>query len=764
METLASAFKSLLGIRDDTCDEEADRDLEKDVRDYTEILSSSKFANTNSNTEALKRLLRATNEENFVAQNPSQSSQSWIHDPDSKVKTSEDALSSKIDDKDIPKVNHKGVDRFESRLNRHLELIKELEGEYGDILPAEPVFKPKPFGKHDGPKFVLKSYNVPRKILIAMETNSLRPLNFEKTLTVDSYVSHFQTLLWLEEAHQSVEMHRYDMFNVFLAKFGDDSFLLSVPGLAEGRPSLMKGDKLVLKSKQRSSFYEGFITDVRERDVVIRLHHSLRHASTEGLVFDVSFLASRTAFRRCHHGLTTLRLDVLEALVFPKPSNQAKRPAIEVKEKDSQLRCFMRELNIYQRQAVISAIQNLCRPAPYVIFGPPGTGKTVTLVEAALQIYARNPKSKILICANSNACTDLIAHRIFQKSLVPQDQLVRVSAFYRVYNQLIPPEVEPITLQMDEISDEMFRNYRIVITTCIQSGALYEFRERFDFVLIDEAGHANEPESILPMSLRKPGGCSILAGDPHQLGPVCMSPVAKKHGLGQSLLERLFNRVVYQQTEEGGKMYNSSYITKLLISYRADSRVMCINNEMFYNNELKFVVETPKKWLKILKTGNPLTFHPVKGKDRREYTNPSWFNPNEAIRCIFYVNLLYRAGLKPENIGIITPYSRQIEKIYTLFDNVNLPPCKVATMEEYQGDEREIIIISTVRSRTKNLAFDKQFNLGFLFDKKRFNVGISRAKWALIVIGDPEILKKDEHWSKYLERAHHLAELEVNKN
>lgn len=204
----------------------------------------------------------------------------------------------------------------------------------------------------------------------------------------------------------------------------------------------------------------------------------------------------------------------------------------------------------------------------------------------------------------------------------------------------------------------------------------------------------------------------------------------------------------------GVMAYDERYITKLKISYRSDPRVLDVSSRLFYNNELKYVISTPQKWLALLEVSHPLVFHCVKGKDCKEYLNPSWFNPNEAFTCLTYVHRLYKAGLRPEQLGIITPYRRQIDKLNLLFDKCNLKPCKVATMEEFQGDEREVIIISTVRTREKNIQFDKQFNLGFLFDPKRFNVAVSRAKWLCIVIGDEHILKRDPCWVEFIKTAH----------
>lgn len=750
MAAFLDVVKQLLNIK--STDEREDEALARDIEDYEKIVTSTKFADSNADTTAITNLFQALGVNNNAVNQTAEGQQAT-----NQLGTSGDQL--------VLNVNQNGSDEttkapnfhfhFRQRLGYHLELLKQLEYEEGRILPGQPVYEPAKFGKEGGTNYNLPQFRTPRKIYDAMALNDINRLDIHKPLTPSNYVWRFQTLLWLEEVHQAVEMRRYDMTGVMLGKY-QNFFSVQVPGLAEGRPSLMRGDRLILRNPKRSSIYEGYIHDVRERDVLIKLHEHLHATAMDGLRFDVSFVSSRTPFRRCHHGVIQYKENkTLRSTTFPVPESRLETPLIDVKEADAgQLRCFRQCLNTYQRTAVINALKAECRPAPYIIFGPPGTGKTLTMVELILQVYARKKAAKILVCGNSNACVDLLAQHIKDSGVVPINEMIRVAAFYRMDKELIPENIKDIAMDMDMIDSKTYSNVRIIITTCIQSGCLYEFRDRFDYLFIDEAGHANEPEAMIPISLLKNTGCCVLAGDPHQLGPVCMSNVAFEHGLGTSLLERLTRRTVYSRKVVDSKMaYDSRYITQLLVCYRCDPRVLSIGNEMFYNSALKFVNETPSFWLDFLKVKHPLVFHPVKGKDRRDYANPSWFNPNEAFTCLGYVNRLYSAGLKPEQLGIITPYKRQIEKLQLLFESCNLKKCKIATMEEFQGDEREIIIISTVRSRQKNMEFDKKFRLGFLFNPKRFNVAISRAKWMVIAVGDPDILALDEHWPMYMDRA-----------
>lgn len=135
----------------------------------------------------------------------------------------------------------------------------------------------------------------------------------------------------------------------------------------------------------------------------------------------------------------------------------------------------------------------------------------------------------------------------------------------------------------------------------------------------------------------------------------------------------------------------------------------------------------------------------------------SWFNPDEAQYVKMYVDLLIkdtkRNRCKPEDIGIITPYHRQVQKIRKLLDAHGYFGCKVGSVEEFQGSERPVIIISTVRSTVEHIQFDQKHRLGFLANEKRFNVAITRAQALLVLIGNPFTLENDPNWKSMIEHA-----------
>eukprot|EP00794_Sanderia_malayensis_P005862 gene5862-6555_t len=143
-----------------------------------------------------------------------------------------------------------------------------------------------------------------------------------------------------------------------------------------------------------------------------------------------------------------------------------------------------------------------------------------------------------------------------------------------------------------------------------------------------------------------------------------------------------------------------------------------------------------------------------KGEDVREGNSPSWFNPTEAVQVLKYVQLVMGFGadkLTFDDIGIITPYRKQVEKIRMLLEKVSMSDIKVGSVEEFQGQERQVIIISTVRSNESYISFDERHTLGFLSNPKRFNVAVTRSQSLLIVCGNPRILSLDPYWCSLIQ-------------
>ncbi|XP_072528268.1 RNA helicase Mov10l1 isoform X2 [Salminus brasiliensis] len=664
------------------------------------------------------------------------------------------------------------------------------------MAPAPPVR----LARRHLPNF-LGNYPVPQALRECVEGQNdvlvFQPALGEP-LCLSSMVARFSALLWLEELQAERELREFSISGALLRK-GAVYLHLEVPGLCEGRPNLFIGDKVVLKKPCSGGLvveYIGYVTEISEEDVSLRVNTEF-HKSYLGEPLDVEFTYNRVTMRRCHCALEQTK-HFGENVLFPTVM-QLQRPVwtgewgVEKQQKGNEFeppqqnkgvcvtgeklslnmdmvsvatqtktdlqmtpthipnpgQFFNCKLNPAQREAVKHILSGECRPIPYVLFGPPGTGKTITLIEAIMQVYHRVPGSRILVCTPSNSAADLICIRLHETGYLHAASLARVNATCR-QEESIPEVLQQYSRAGEDIRHACF--HRIVVSTCSSAGMFYQIGLRvghFTHVFLDEAGQATEPESLIPLGLlSEKTGQIVLAGDPKQLGPVVKSKLAEAFGLGVSLLERLMATPLYSCNEKG---YNPLLVTKLVYNYRSHEVLLSLPSRLFYGGELcvrsqRAVVDSLCHWSRLPTKGFPLIFHGVRGTEMREGNNPSWFNPGEAVQVMFYCCQLAKRLYNPipaTDIGIISPYRKQAEKIRVLLHRVGLADIKVGSVEEFQGQEFLIIILSTVRSNEALPSSDLQNALGFLSNPKRFNVAITRPKALLIVIGNPHILIKD---------------------
>ncbi|XP_014257492.1 RNA helicase Mov10l1-like [Cimex lectularius] len=460
---------------------------------------------------------------------------------------------------------------------------------------------------------------------------------------------------------------------------------------------------------------------------------------------------------------------------------------ISVEQKKT-IRWFNRGLNAQQKEAVINVLLGEARPLPYVIFGPPGTGKTVTVVETILQLHALIPESRLLVATPSNSAADLIAERLLESGDLEQGDLLRMVGYHyleqgRISASIIPysavPDVKAINISgasgsshegVQMCGRELLGQHRVTVGTLGCLGLLYNMgfpRGHFTHVIVDEAGQATEPEVLIPMVfLHMQFGQVVLAGDPLQLGPVVTSRLASKCGLQDSLLARLLNRYPYTRDIEGFSRtsgYDPRLVTKLVNNYRSLPRILKLPSMLFYDNDLiPNVSEVDSEEAKILRAiggalpcgfnghAPPLLFHGVRGNNQQEIESHSWYNPEEVMQTFMYLNILYKAGLLPEQIGVITPYQLQSNKIRFMLEKMGVEAPKVGSVEEFQGQEKLAIIVSVVRSSPELISVDMQKALGFVANARRLNVALSRARALLIILGNPHLLSLDMHWSSVL--------------
>ncbi|NWX99070.1 M10L1 helicase, partial [Nothoprocta ornata] len=674
----------------------------------------------------------------------------------------------------------------------------------------------------------LPHYTIPDGLRKCVEQKldilTFQPLLAEH-LNLDNYKANFSTLLWLEEIHAEMEIKDYSMSGITLKRNGS-SLVLEVPGVEEGRPSLNIGDKVILKSQiycEHVVEYVAYITEIHNEDVTLKLHPDFEQTYNSEPM-DVEFVNSRITSRRCQLAVEQavyLGEKVLfpERLLLQSPQaeyyivddglEQGSKQEIKVnccpvyaatKKGLDLLNCinvcmlklflcsfnvcfsywvigtetvtpkqaaghfFNPLLNEHQKLAVKRILTGECRPTPYVLFGPPGTGKTLTIVEAILQIHYTLPDSRILVCAPSNTATDLICLRLHESHLLKPGSMVRVNASCRSPEQ-IDDIVKPYCRDGEDIWKALW--FRIIITTCSSAGLFYQTGTRlghFTHVILDEAGQASEPESLIPLGLiSEANGQIVLVGDPKQLGPVIKSEVAVAFGLNVSLLERLMSRSMYLRDEDAFRAYgsyNPLLVSKsfLVKNYRSHSALLTLPSKLFYHKELEACADTSVvtsllHWEKLPRKGFPLIFHGIRGKETREGHSPSWFNPTEAVQVMRYCCHLAkseRSAVPVADIGVVAPYRKQVEKIRYLLRSIDLEDIKVGSVEEFQGQEYLVIILSTVRSNEASF-FDEKCCLGFLSNPKRFNVAVTRAKALLIVVGNPHVLVKDPCFCALLE-------------
>ncbi|XP_003444057.2 RNA helicase Mov10l1 isoform X2 [Oreochromis niloticus] len=665
------------------------------------------------------------------------------------------------------------------------------------ITVAAPKMTPR-LPKRRLPQF-LPNYPVPHALRDCVETQSdvlvVEPCLGE-VLSPSNMQSRFSVLLWLEELHAERELREFSISGALLRK-GAVYLHLEVPGLAEGRPNLNIGDRIILKKLQSDGVvmeYISYVTEINDEDVSLRVNSDFQR-SYLGEPLDVEFSYNRLTMRRCHSALEQTKhfgevlfpsrvtprtprwtgkwMDKLdEDKTAPATENgKVSGITIDMKSKGTQTKdCappskplptkghfFNPDLNPPQKEAVKRILAGECRPLPYVLFGPPGTGKTITIIEAILQVYHFMPSSRVLVCTPSNSAADLICIRLHNSGFLHAASLARVNASCR-QNESIPEVLRVYSRAGEDIRQAAF--HRIVVSTCSSAGMFHNIGlpvGHFTHLFLDEAGQATEPESLIPMSIvSERDGQIVLAGDPCQLGPLVKSKIASAFGFGVSLLERLMANPLYSRQDWG---YNPKLVTKLVYNYRSHEALLTLPSKLFYQGELcckgpRPIVDSLCQWKNLPKKGFPLLFHGVRGTEMREGNNPSWFNPVEAVQVMLYSCQLAKKLYNPvhaSDIGVIAPYKKQCEKIRVLLGKVGLSDIKVGSVEEFQGQEFLVIILSTVRSSESLQSDDLKSTLGFLANPKRFNVAITRPKALLLIVGNPHILIRDPCFRALLE-------------
>ncbi|KAE9548756.1 hypothetical protein FO519_008029 [Halicephalobus sp. NKZ332] len=399
--------------------------------------------------------------------------------------------------------------------------------------------------------------------------------------------------------------------------------------------------------------------------------------------------------------------------------------------------------NENQKKAIFMMTQPV--NSTFILFGPPGTGKTMTLVETIRQLSLKNPKQKFLVCTPSNMAADSFAETLLKRKIFKTNKIFRYISFSRDYFvrnhklnsitkrfNLIGPRGEILREVYRLPKSRELRKFKIIICTLgsvprlSKNGRLPS--DHFSHIFIDEAAQSPEMESWLAIGyFGAPKTRLILAGDPMQLGPVttvqCLRP--PEHGYKNSMLSRLYKLPFFSG--------NDMNMIQLTDNYRSHPAIIKMFSDLFYDGSV--VSAAFRKYdslckIKLLKNKEfPIIFHSNITGQEEESEKKSKGNREEVELVVKYVNVLKdKYKVNEEDIGIVAPYTFQGELIRDKLGRRS--KIVVGSVERFQGSEKRVIIISTVRSGD---------DLGFMADDSRFNTAISRAKELLIVIGSETI-------------------------
>ena len=453
-------------------------------------------------------------------------------------------------------------------------------------------------------------------------------------------------------------------------------------------------------------------------------------------------------------------------------------------------------LNPSQQDAIQKALeaQEVC-----IIHGPPGTGKTTTLVEAIIETLQR--ETQVLVCAPSNAAVDWISEQLMRRGI----HVLRVGNPLRMSNEMLDcsyerryaahPDYHELwsirkelrntggarsasrisSLRQREteleikINADLFEQARVVSCTLIGSAYRIMDRRRFSTLFIDEAAQALEPAcwaAILKADR------VVMSGDQQQLPPTVKCLTAAKGGLANTLMQKVV--ALWPQA-----------VRLLTVQYRMNEQIMSFSSRWFYGGRLQAAPEAAGRLVSPLDT--PLTWidtsaSPEVGSRSAEMAAaPQLQTPNSELRTKTgsisnadearlvihtlrdYIEMVSPTKIESERIdfGIITPYRGQARLIRRLLKMQHYfrklkRHITVGTVDGFQGQERDVIVISLVRDNAEG-------NIGFLRDLRRMNVAITRARMKLIIIGNATTLSRHKFYRALIQHIQEHGEfIEVN--
>ena len=448
-------------------------------------------------------------------------------------------------------------------------------------------------------------------------------------------------------------------------------------------------------------------------------------------------------------------------------------------------------LNPTQEQAVNEVLR---AKDVAVVHGPPGTGKTTTLVEAIRETLMR--ESQVLVCAQSNMAVDWISEKLVDRGI----NVLRIGNPTRVNDKMLSftyerrfeghpdypqlwalrkairdlrshrrrgdekyhQRLESLKSRATEleirINSELFGEARVIASTLVGAANRLLDGQKYATLFIDEAAQALEAACWIP--LRRVSRV-VLAGDHCQLPPTVKSIAALKAGLGKTLMERIVET-------------HPEAVTLLKIQYRMNDDIMRFSSNYFYDGQVESAPEvrfrgildldTPMVWIDTSEFDLPKD-SPVDFKEQFVGESYGRVNPAEAEVTLMalqhYFSKIGKQRLLDERIdvGIISPYRAQVQLLRRLLmKREYFKPFRrmisVNTVDGFQGQERDVIVISLVRSNDEG-------QIGFLRDLRRMNVAITRARMKVIILGDRRTLTRHPFYRqlwKYITQLKHTAD------
>jgi len=415
-----------------------------------------------------------------------------------------------------------------------------------------------------------------------------------------------------------------------------------------------------------------------------------------------------------------------------------------------------------------------------IVHGPPGTGKTTTLVEAIRETLMR--ESQVLVCAQSNMAIDWISEKLVDRGInvlrlgnptKVNDKMLSFTYERRFeshpdYTQLwairkairelrshrkrgddkFHQKLESLKSRATEleirINSDLFSEARVIASTLVGSSSRLLDGQKFGTLFIDEAAQALEAACWIP--LRRVTRV-IFAGDHCQLPPTVKSIAALKAGLGKTLMERLVE-------------LHPEVVTLLRMQYRMNDEIMRFSSNYFYDGKVESAPEV--KYRSILDLDIPIEWLDTSTLDSKEqFVGESFGRINKAEAELTldtlqqYFLRIGKQRILDEHIdvGIISPYRAQVQYLRRLLmKRESFKPFRryisVNTVDGFQGQERDVIVISLVRSNDEG-------QIGFLRDLRRMNVAITRARMKLIILGDKATMMRHPFYrqlAQYIEQ------------